>query len=166
MPRTHNLCRAGKLVHSLLRNPFDLLRMEELFESWPRGSEYNASASGRSATRRRWSLCRRERPPPRSAISWRAKADGAGRPSQKAKEIIHGQTSLLEDMYQRGTLDWTMGRYHQLEHLVGQVLLESNMAAPLPNHHPAIALESPKNLDVRQARDFAYTVISICSESG
>ena len=57
-------------------------------------------------------------------------------PIWQLHELLQGQVGLFEDMGERGALDWAMPWHCELQNLGAGVLLEPNMAAPLPNHDP------------------------------
>ena len=68
--------------------------------------------------------------------------------SDQAKELIHAQASMLENVGQGGPLDRAVGWHRELECLLGEVLLESDVTASLADNHPAVAPESSDHFSV------------------
>jgi hypothetical protein len=50
---------------------------------------------------------------------------------QRSEEIIERDFRLLQEATQRGTLDRPMSRHRDFDQLVGQLVLESDMASSL-----------------------------------
>mgnify|MGYP000904163716 CR=1 FL=1 len=59
---------------------------------------------------------------------------------------------LFEKVSQRRPLDRPVGRHRQLQDLAGGVLLKTDVAAALTNHHPAVTLEGVHDLAIVRAR--------------
>lgn len=86
-------------------------------------------------------------------------------PSQQSFEFLDGEIRLLKDMGERRSLDRSVRGYHEFQSMLRGVLLQANVAAALTNDHPAVALESPNDAFVVEARHLAHSAISMISRS-
>jgi len=68
------------------------------------------------------------------------------RPALKIfQKLIERHSRLLENMSECTALDRAMSGYGDLDRLVRQMLLKSDVAALLPNHNKSTSLEGPHN---------------------
>src|SRR6266446_1623222 len=87
-------------------------------------------------------------------------------PLQQISKFVARKASLLQDVGERRSLDWTVRRNHELQRLYRSVLLQPDMATPLPHHDPSITSQRPNHFVVVQAGDLAHRATSTTSTSG
>lgn len=85
--------------------------------------------------------------------------------SEESEELLHRESGLFQDVCEGGTLDGSMSRNDELQRPIGGVLLEPDVATPLPDHHPACSAQRLNYGIVVQAGHLGHTAISTTSPS-